>query len=67
MEPEANQKCQAYHHPSSHFGVEEEVGTAAVDVLPHRHLAHRRVVEVVPPAVDRVLAVSCVVPEVDLS
>ena len=62
-----NQRCHAYHHTSSHLRIKKKIGTAAVHLLPHRHLGHRRVVKMVPTFVGRVLAVSCVVTEVYLS
>ena len=49
------------------FGVEEQVGAAAVDALAEGGLMDRWIVEAVPLVVEGISAVSSVVSEVDLA
>lgn len=45
----------------SFFAIEKQIWTTTVKVISHRYLADRRVIEAVPPSIDRVFTISCIV------
>lgn len=47
-------------------GVEQEIGSIALELF-HADLPNMTIVVVVPPSVARIQALSCVMPEVDIS